>query len=194
MKHSVKEEIVGILIFVGVIWLMFIANWILPGDLNRWGLQPRTLSGTVGIVTAPFLHADWKHLLSNTPPLIILLSILAGSRSSSWLVVVQIVLLGGVLLWIFGRPSVHIGASGLVFGLISFLVAAGYFERRPQAMLIAVVVFFLYGTTFFFGILPSLGSHVSWEGHLLSGVAGVLVASTLAKDRFGKANSVTDVA
>jgi membrane associated rhomboid family serine protease len=94
--------------------------------------------------------------LSNTVPLFILLVLLAGSRARSWAVVIDIVLLGGSLLWLFGRSADHIGASGLVFGLMTFLIASGYFERRIMPLLIAFVVGFLYGGTLLFGALPRL--------------------------------------
>jgi membrane associated rhomboid family serine protease len=85
-------------------------------------------------------------------------------------------LLGGVLLWLFGRPSTHIGASLLVYGLISYLIVSGFLERKMLLMAVSLLVLFLYGGTLLFGMIPSLRSHVSWEGHLLGAVAGVVVA------------------
>jgi membrane associated rhomboid family serine protease len=156
-SHSIRDELAGIGLFIGAIWAVFLLNVALPSlDLNSLGVRPRTMGGLVGIVAAPFLHENLGHILSNTVPLFILLVLLAGSRARSWAVVIDIVLLGGSLLWLFGRSADHIGASGLVFGLMTFLIASGYFERRIMPLLIAFVVGFLYGGTLLFGALPRL--------------------------------------
>ena len=136
VADSVGQELKSILIFLGVIWAVFLASYILP--LDDYGLKPRSAVGLVGIVTMPFLHADLGHIVGNTVPLFVLLLLLAGSRAKSWQIVVEIVLLGGALLWVLGRSTNgagatanHIGASGLVSGLIAFLILGGVFERRP---------------------------------------------------------------
>ena len=100
----------------------------------------------MGIAAMPFLHANLPHILSNTVPLFVLLVLLAGSRAESWEVVVLITVLGGLLLWIFGREAVHIGASGLISGLGAFLILSGFLERRIIPILIALVVGFFYGS------------------------------------------------
>ena len=117
--------------------------------------------------------------MSNTFPLLILLALLAGSQARSWLVVLEIVLLGGGLLWLCGRQADHIGASGLVFGLIVFLILSGLLERRPAPLLIAVFVGFLYGGTLLAGVVPQQG--ISWDGHLCGMVAGGVVAWSWAR-------------
>ena len=111
-------------LFIGAIWAVFIASWVFPG-LDQYGVVPRRISGLVGIAAMPFLHANLPHILSNTVPLFVLLVLLAGSRAESWEVVVLITVLGGLLLWIFGREAVHIGASGLISGLGAFLILSG---------------------------------------------------------------------
>ena len=176
--HEVRRELRGILIFIIVIWAVFLADQLLP--LEQLGLVPRTLHGIPGIVASPFLHTGLSHLVSNTVPLLILLLLLAGSRSDSATVVVSTVLVGGGLLWLFGRHARHIGASSLVFGLISFLLVSGVLERRWSALLVAMVVGLLYGTTLFTGILP-FQPGVSWDGHLFGAVAGAATAWWLAK-------------
>lgn len=183
-SHRVREEIYGVLAFIGAIWVVFAADWIVPGDLNNsLGLAPRTLHGLVGIVSMPFLHDGIGHLAGNTVPLFVLLTLLAGSRARSWTIVVEIVLLGGGLLWVFGRGgTVHVGASGLVFGLAAFLIASGLLERRPVALGVAVLVAFLYGGSLLAGVLPAAGD-VSWDGHLCGAIAGVASAYGLARDR-----------
>jgi membrane associated rhomboid family serine protease len=119
--HTIRQEISGVIVFLGAIWAVFLASLLFPG-LDHYGVLPRRMVGLVGIPVMPFLHANLQHILSNTIPLFILLVLLAGSRAESWGVVVSISLLGGLLLWIFGREAVHIGASGLVSGLHAFLI------------------------------------------------------------------------
>ena len=181
--HSIKEEFLGVLFFVGIIWTVFWVDALLPFvNLNKmFALTPRYLSGLWGIPCMTFLHEDFRHLMSNTVPLIVLLTLLAGSRARSWLIVLCIVLVGGSLLWLFGRNGTpelvkpHVGASLLVFGLVTFLISSAFIEKRLVPMIVAVVVGLLYGTTLVFGILPTSGK-VSWDGHLCGAIAGVVVA------------------
>ncbi len=177
--HSLSADIKGIALFVGLIWLVFVADRFLP--LENFGLIPRSAKGLVGIVTLPFLHADWQHITGNTVPLVILLLLLAGSRANSIDIVVFISVLAGIALWLMGRTAIHIGASVLVFGLVGFLVCAGFFEKRLLSALIAIGVAVTYGSTLLAGILPT-ASGVSWEGHLFGALAGALVAYYISGD------------
>ena len=179
--HTIREEFRGILIFVAVVWMVFIADALIPlFNLNKIGLTPRSLTGLTGIATMPFLHKGWGHLISNSVPLVVLLTLLAGSRARTSQIVTSIIVLSGGLLWIFGRDGIHIGASCLVFGLITFLVVSGLLEKRLVPLLISILVGVMYGWTFVKGILP-FEKGVSWDGHLLGGVAGALVAFVMAK-------------
>jgi membrane associated rhomboid family serine protease len=183
--------LIGVVAFIAAVWLVHLLDVLLP--IEQLGLVPRRLSGLIGIVTMTFLHASWWHLVSNSVPLFILLTLLAGSRARSWRVVAAIILSGGALLWLFGRSARHLGASLLVFGLISFLIAAGLlFERRPVPVIVAMVVGFLYGLTLITGVLPRIWSEssVSWDGHLCGAVAGVLVAYGLTRPRSGPSQGV----
>ena len=182
-KHLIRDELLGVLAFVGFIWCVFIIGHVLPFRLESFGITPRTLHGLVGIPAAPFLHANLAHLISNTVPLTVLLLLLAGSKAQSWAIVISIVLVSGALLWMFGRPATHIGASGLIYGLIAYLLVSGISERRIVPMLIAIVVGFLYGGTLASGVLPTSASHISWEGHLFGAIAGGGIALLLTKDR-----------
>ena len=180
-----KLKLKSTLIFVGIIWGVYLLGGLLslPGigvDLCSFGLQPRSLTGLFGIVTMPFLHIRIGHLVSNTIPLLVLLVLLAGSRDRSWEVVTGIVVLSGACLWIVGRGNVHVGASGLVAGLVVFLVLNGVFERRVVPVLVAIVTFFFYGGTVFVGFIPN-DRGVSWEGHLCGAVAGGLLAFVLSR-------------
>lgn len=177
--HKIKEELLWVLLFIASIWIIFLLDWFLP--LENLGLVPRTFSGIFGIVTMPFLHADLAHLMSNTVPLVVLLTLLAGSKANSALIVVSITLLAGLLLWLFGRgDALHIGASGLVFGLAVFLILSGLLERRTIPMIISFVVAAMYGSTLLSGIAP-WQKGVSWDGHLLGGIAGAITAWILIK-------------
>ncbi len=130
----------------------------------------------IGIVTMPFLHGGFGHLLSNTIPLSILLVVLGLSRAHSWVIVAGIALLSGILLWLLGRYADHIGASGLVYGLALYLIVAGLLEKRIVSMLIAIGVLFLFGTTLIWGVLPIGNRGVSWDGHLMGAIAGGVIA------------------
>lgn len=182
MEHRIREELPWVLIFIAMLWGVHFVDFILPPiDLKAYGLRPRSIGGLIGIPLMPFLHGSWGHLISNTIPLAILLLLLAGSRANSMMIVIGLVLGGGSLLWLFGRSNTHVGASGLVYGLIAYLVASGFLERRVVPLLVAILVLFLYGGTMLGGVLPSMDSHISWEGHLMGAIAGGLIALTLVK-------------
>jgi membrane associated rhomboid family serine protease len=181
-SHSIREELHGVLLFVGTIWGVFLLSLAVPA-LDSYGIIPRTLVGLIGIPAMPFLHANLHHILSNTVPLLVLLMLLAGSKARSWEIVIEVVVLGGVLLWLFGRPAIHIGASGLVCGLIVFLIASGILEKRAVPLMIALLVGFLYGGSLVSGIMPWVGPHVSWDGHLCGAFAGGTVAYALTREK-----------
>ena len=179
-QHSVGDEITKVLIFVGIIWLVFFLDMALP--LSEWfALIPRTVRRIPGIVAMTFLHHGLGHILANTVPLIVLLTLLAGSRANSWTTVAALIVVGGSLLWLFGRNGTeshqisHVGASLLVFALVTFFLSAAWFERRLVPMLIAVLVGFLYGWSTLMGVIPT-GGGISWDGHLCGAIAGVIVA------------------
>lgn len=173
-----RRELNGILIAVGLMWLVFFIDVLLPIQLTQYGMVPRTTSGLIGIVTMPFLHAGFGHILNNTVPLVVLLVLLFGSHPHPIRVTVCLIGLTGVLLWLFGvsRTDVHIGASGLIYALIAFLIVAGLRQRRPIPIAISLLVGLLYGGTLIWGVLPFRDEHISWDGHLLGAVAGGLLA------------------
>ena len=178
-SHKVKQELFPILVFIASIWLIFILDLFLP--LEKLGLVPRSIAHLPGIVAMPFLQSDLSHITSNTPPLIRLMTLLAGSKANSKVIVATIILLGGLLLWLFGRGyAIHIGASGLVVGLATFLIISGLMEKRLLPMIISIVVAVLYGSTIITGVLP-LQKSVSWDGHLMGGIAGAISAWVFIK-------------
>ncbi|TWT50175.1 Rhomboid family protein [Rubripirellula amarantea] len=165
----------SVFLVVLAMWLVRIVDAIIPADLNTWGLIPRTLTGLIGIPLSPFLHGGFGHLISNTIPLVILLMLTISSRHRPWPVIIAITLGGGSLLWIVGRNASHVGASGLVFGLIAYLITVGFREKQMVSLGIAVLVGFLFGGTLLSGVVPVFTSPVSWEGHLCGAVAGLVV-------------------
>lgn len=182
MQHTIQQEIKGVVIFIATIWGVFLLECVVPFDLLSFGVTPRTLHGLVGIPAMPFLHANLQHIASNTLPLFVLLILLAGSKARSWEVVTEIGLLGGILLWLCGRTATHVGASGLIFGLIAFLIVSGWLERRFVPLVVSLVVTFVYGGILLWGVIPRIGTHVSWDGHLLGAVAGGVIAYLMTKN------------
>jgi len=175
-RHKISQEIPLILYFIAFIWGVFIIDRFLP--LEDFGLVPRSVTHLPGIVAMPFLHNDLSHIVGNSTPLLFLMTLLAGSKANSKIIVFAIILLGGTLLWLFGRSdAIHIGASGLVFGLATFLIVSGILEKRPIPFIISILVALIYGSSILTGILP-LQTGVSWDGHLSGAIAGAIIAWT----------------
>jgi len=165
---------------VSAIWAVFLLQILTSDALLRYGLQPRTMSGAWGIIAMPFLHGGWGHLISNTIPLLVLTTLLAAT-GKGWGTMGGIVLLNGILLWLFGRGGrVHVGASGLVYGLALFLICRGMVERKVVLIVVSIVVLALYGTVLLSGVIPTAGG-ISWDGHLFGGIAGAVMAFQLRK-------------
>ena len=170
----ITTRIKPILGLVVAIWIVEVVNLVLGHSLTSWGILPRSFGGLTGIPLAPLIHVSPWHAIANTVPLLVLgaLTLTAG-RERFWLTTVNITLLTGVLVWLFARGGVHVGASGLVFGYFGALVARGIIERSIIAVTIALVTLILYGGLLW-GLLP-LRSYVSFESHLFGLVAGVAV-------------------
>lgn len=160
--------------FIITIYIVFTISLFFP--IINLGIIPRTLKGLIGIITSPFLHGSFKHIISNTAPLIVLLFILNHFYPQKALsVILFTIIAGGLLVWLFGRNANHIGASGLIYGVAAFLIANGFIEQKFTPLLISVVVTVLYGGLIW-GIFPSLQSYISWESHLFGAVTGVLIS------------------
>ncbi|WP_370398152.1 rhomboid family intramembrane serine protease [Tenacibaculum dicentrarchi] len=152
--------------------------------ITQFGIIPRTFNGLIGVFTSPFLHGGIWHLISNTLPLIVLLTVLNFFYPKKTLsVIIFTILVGGMLVWLFARSANHIGASGLIYGLASFLIANGILERKFIPILVSISVAVVYGGLIW-GLVPSLKSHISWEGHLFGAVAGILIAFLLIKKQY----------
>jgi membrane associated rhomboid family serine protease len=153
------------------------------GSLDRYGIRPRNVDGLWGILAAPLLHVGWLHLAANTLPFVVLGWLVMLRRVSDFVVVTLLaVLIGGLGVWVFGAGnSVHLGASGLIFGYLGYLLARGYFERSLWAVLVGVVALVLYGGVLW-GVLPGQPG-ISWQGHLFGFIGGVVAARLLAAER-----------
>lgn len=169
--------------FVALLWLSEIIDALTRGSLDRYGIRPRTDEGLVGVVAAPMLHAGFDHLEANSLPLLVLGFLVAVVSTARWVgVLAWSWLTSGLGVWLVAPPhSLTIGASGLVFGLLTYLLVAGFLERRPIRVLIGVGVFLLYGGVLL-GVLPGQPG-VSWQAHLFGAVGGVLAAYSLADRR-----------
>lgn len=162
--------------FVALLWAVQVVNWIIGYGLNpSFGLIPRHVSGLDGVIAMPLLHGSFAHLMSNTPPLLVMGGLLVATATRALLAVNVVVIgLGGGLVWLFGSPSIHIGASGLVFGWFGFLVTRGLVDRSPVTLGATFLVGMLYGSILW-GVLPGQPG-VSWEAHLFGAIAGVVAA------------------
>ncbi|MEM0939442.1 MAG: rhomboid family intramembrane serine protease [Bacteroidota bacterium] len=161
-------------------WLIFTLESYLPLEFGSFGIYPRSKSGLIGILAAPLLHGSFNHLMSNTVPLLALGSSLyffypkIASR-----VFLYSYFFTNILVWIFGRPYYHIGASGLIYAIASFLVFHGLFRRNFKSVLISTVIIFFYGSMIY-GLFP-FDARVSWESHLMGALVGLVSAYVLSK-------------
>ncbi|MBV6647516.1 MAG: rhomboid family intramembrane serine protease [Cyclobacteriaceae bacterium] len=163
-------------------WLMFAIQFSTGYDLGFLGISPRTINGLIGIFTAPLIHGNLNHLISNTLPMLFLGATLYlfFPRIASQ-VFIQCYFLTNLFVWVFARPFYHIGASGLVYGIAFFLISFGWFTKHPKSILVSVVVVLIYGGLVY-GVLP-LNSHISWESHLMGAIVGVGSAYGISKAR-----------
>lgn len=170
-----------VVIVTAMMWLIeALDSLFLDGRLDQQGIEPRTLSGLDGVLWAPLLHGGFGHLLANTLPFLVLGAFVAFAGVRRWLMVTAfVVVLGGLATWLFARPAIHIGASGVVFGYAGFLLVAGFVEKSLKGIGVALIVGILFGGMVLRGIAP-VSSYVSWESHLFGLAAGVLAAFALA--------------
>ncbi len=182
MSVEKRKFIYSLLIPVGllfVMWMVKIVEYTFNISLVNLGTYPLDIKGIKGIFLMPFIHGDWDHLMANSVPFLILSSALFYFYSSiSLRVLIGIWFLSGVWVWFGGRPSWHIGASGLIYGLSSFLFVSGLIRKDTRLAALALIVTFLYGSLIW-GAFPDFfpkEKNISWEGHLGGAVAGLLLA------------------
>ncbi|WP_419480927.1 rhomboid family intramembrane serine protease [Dokdonella sp.] len=177
-RARMRYALLGSIALLAGMWIAWLAFWLLGWSPGELGIRPRDPAGLVGILTAPFAHADFAHLMSNTLPMGVLATLTLYSYPRAARIALPLIwLLSGLGVWLFARSAVHVGASGIAHGLMFFLFVMGLIRRDRLAIVVSLVVFFLYG-----GMLASIlpqEERVSFEYHFAGAVAGVLAALLL---------------
>jgi membrane associated rhomboid family serine protease len=177
------RPLIPVVALLGAMWVLETLDAVLPGDLDRFGIESRDPDGLTGVAASPFLHADFAHLMANTVPFLVLGSIVAlRNPQRFWLITATITVVGGLGVWLLGPANaITIGASGVVFGFLTYLIAAGVLTRHWLDVVIALGVLFVYGGILI-GALPfGVTGGVSWLAHLTGALAGVLAAFLFAR-------------
>lgn len=164
-----------------IIWSVKIFEIVFDYDFIEYGVLPRKFNGLIGILFSPLIHSDINHLLSNSLPVIILCLLIFNFYSQiAKKIFIYLYFISGLWLWCIGRESFHIGASGLIYAMASFLFFSGILRKNSQLSAVALLVIFIYGGLFW-GLFP-IHKNVSWEGHLTGFIAGILVSFIFRKD------------
>ncbi len=172
LLQTIQDNIALLFGIALTLWILLLINKLLGYRLNNLGIVPRTGHGLIGIIFSPVLHGNATHLFFNIIPLLALSCfILVGGQALFWRVTVTIVLLSGILIWLFGRRAIHIGASALVTGYWGYLLINAYHQPSLMAIVLAAICAYYFGGIFF-GLFPS-EEKVSWEGHLFGCIAGI---------------------
>ena len=176
LTRTFKQQVTTLSTTVGATWTAFVVNGIAGGALMQYGVIPRTLTGLRGILFAPFLHANMQHLIANTIPFLAMGWLVMLRDARHFLPVTLFAMLGsGLMAWLLGAPgSVHIGASGVVFGYFGFLLLGGWYARSLMSIALSILVAVLWGGLVL-GIAPGQVG-ISWQSHLGGFLAGVLAA------------------
>lgn len=174
-KKIFKYSLLIPLAIVIIFWLVKLIENLYELDFTNYGILPLQIEGLPGILLSPFIHSTYSHLLSNTIPFLILtFALLYFYRNLAYRIFFLIYILSGLCVWLGGRESWHIGASGIVYGLASFLFFSGVFRKDANLLTIGIIVVFLYGSMFW-GIFP-IKPEISWESHLWGAASGLLLA------------------
>ena len=186
------DGIRALAVLVAIMWVVEIINSIDSYRLNSDGIIPRSFSHVYGILLAPFLHASFSHLLSNTVPFVILGAVIALAGASRLLLVSLLVaLVSGLGTWLTAPGgSETVGASGVVFGYATYLISRGIFNRRVMEIAVGVLVAVLFGGALISDLIPHTG--ISWEAHLFGGIGGVIAAAALARPSDSRSPAVID--
>lgn len=161
--------------FIVIFWIILIGEYLTGYDLYFLGIFPRTAEGLIGIITAPFIHADFAHLIANTIPFGVLCTLLFFFYKRQALpIFILLWIIAGSITWIIGRQAWHVGASIVIYALASFLFFGGIMSRKLNLILASIIVFIAY-SGLIWGIFPSDG-RVSWEGHLSGALSGFICA------------------
>jgi membrane associated rhomboid family serine protease len=176
-----------------LMWLTEVADQIGFGDLDRYGIHPRDVDGLPEIVAAPFLHAGFGHLLSNTVPFVVMGAVIAlAGLVRVALVTLIVAVVSGLGTWLIAsQDSVHLGASGVVFGYAAYLVSRGLLSRRLTELAVGALVVGVWGIGLAQGLLPQ--ERISWQAHLFGAVGGVIAAALFARRSRGGGGADTAV-
>jgi membrane associated rhomboid family serine protease len=181
LARDLKRHILILGSFLAVMWGVHLINqFLFAGSLNSFGVSPRNPNSLRGIVLMPFLHGSFAHILSNTISFLVLgwLVLIRGTRHFLWVTLIA-TLVSGLGIWFFGSAGIHIGASGVIFGYLGFLLLHRLFERSLPSIALSLLVMFFYGSLIW-GIFPG-DPTISWEGHLFGFIGGVFAAKGLAR-------------
>ncbi len=174
-RRNFKLAVKMALSLVALLWFILILDSVLGLELTRFALRPKHLQGLIGVFTAPLLHGGAEHLFSNSLPLFISLTTLLYLYPRAALRVIPIIWIGsGLLAWMIGRPSLHFGASGFVYGVLAYVFISGILRLDMRSVAVSVMVWFLYGSMIW-GVLP-IRPNMSWELHLSGAILGVALA------------------
>ena len=174
-------KVIGVI--VALMWGLEVIDAIAGGSLDQYGIEPRDDGGLVGVVAAPFLHAGFGHLIANTVPLVVMGLVIAFKGAVRVLAVTAIVgLVSGLGTWLVAPEfTLHIGASGVVFGYATYLISRGVFNRDALELAVGLIVVLVWGTALLGGLRPEDG--ISWQGHLFGAIGGVIAARVLRRER-----------
>lgn len=163
-------------IFIFLMWFVKVTEVLFEADFSRFGIYPLTVRGLAGIVLSPFIHSDFRHLFNNSLPLFLLsLALFYFYSEIAFKVFSLTFIITGTLVWIGGREAWHIGASGMVYGLASFLFFSGIIRKYFRLVALSLLVVFLYGEMVW-GIFPGIHDNISWESHMLGFLSGIFLA------------------
>lgn len=174
-RKNLFDALLITFIFLLICWAVFLVDSQLGAELRKWGLRPRSVKGLWGIATVHFLHKDLGHIVNNTWAFLVLNTYLFFFyRNIAFKVLPRLLLFSGILLWLWGRPAIHIGASVAIYGIAVFLFFSGTFRKSLPLMAVSALVLFSYGSMFW-GMFP-IQPEMSWEGHLSGAVTGLALA------------------
>lgn len=177
-RNELQYAVAYSLLLTALPWFVHMINVVFSLRLTQYGLRPLEIRGLMGILTMPFLHADWGHLMANTPPLFVLIGgLFLFHQKGAGRVLFSLYIISGLLTWLMGRSSTHVGASGLVYAMAAFHFVSGVIKKETRQRAFALLVTFLYGG-FVWAFFPTLymGTSISWEGHLSGLLTGIIIA------------------
>ena len=174
-KKIFKYSLLFPVLIVGLLWLVMLIEQALELDFSDYGILPRHVEGLPGIFLSPFIHGSFDHLTSNSVPFLVLgFSLFYFYRNLAYRILFMVYLLSGICVWVGAREAYHIGASGIVYGLASFLFFSGVLRKDANLLTIGIIVIFLYGSMFW-GMFP-FKPEISWESHLWGAASGLILS------------------